>query len=266
LASKLSGPDLSGASLTRLVSPVPDLSGIQQFCFKNLVIFKILATSCRLLIINSCLSLSYLRMDPCHEKRTKKWQDVAGTSSKRGRSGKALAGCFPHPSHHPSHSSESEQDERELYERFAPEERQDHYALCYSKKTKQSTINENREAPVYEGSKQSRDPRFWSLFHSDWYRSIYLNKGEPMVETQWVNWDSMANKRHTIFNEIKATCDELEMTKMMSFKYDWNKEIICQFYDTLYFDADAQKLVWMSVGQKYDITIRGFACLLELEH
>jgi hypothetical protein len=56
------------------------------------------------------------------------------------------------------------------------------------------------------------------------------------------------------------------MTKMMSFKYDWNKEIICQFYDTLYFDADAQKLMWMSVGQKYDITIRGFACLLELEH
>jgi hypothetical protein len=39
------------------------------------------------------------------------------------------------------------------------------------------------------------------------------------METRWVNWDWMANKRHTIFNQIKATCDELEMTKMMSFKY-----------------------------------------------
>jgi hypothetical protein len=55
-----------------------------------------------------------------------------------------------------------------------------------------------------------------------------------MVETQWVNWDWMANKRHTNSNQIKATCDELEMTKMMSFKYE--------------------------------ITVRGFACLLGLEH
>jgi hypothetical protein len=75
----------------------------------------------------------------------------------------------------------------------------------------------------------------------------------------------MANKRHTIFNQIKATCDELEMTKMMSFNYDSNKEIIYQFYATLYFDAAAQKLLWMSARQKYDITIRGFAHLLGLE-
>jgi hypothetical protein len=27
-------------------------------------------------------------------------------------------------------------------------------------------------------------------------------------------------KRHTIFNQIKTTCDEWEMTKMMRFKYD----------------------------------------------
>jgi hypothetical protein len=76
----------------------------------------------------------------------------------------------------------------------------------------------------------------------------------------------MANKKHTIFNQIKTTCDELEMTKMISFKYDWNKEIICQFYATLYFDENAQKLVWMLAGQKYEITVRGFSRLLGLEH
>jgi hypothetical protein len=30
------------------------------------------------------------------------------------------------------------------------------------------------------------------------------------------------------------------MTKMMCFNYSWNKEIICQFYATFYFDADGQ--------------------------
>jgi hypothetical protein len=122
-------------------------------------------------------------------------------------------------------------------------------------KSKQSTINDNRKAPVYEGSKQFRDPHFWSLFHLDWHRSIYLHKKKPVVETQWVNWDKMASRRHTIFNQIKATCDALELTKIMSFKYDWNKEIIYQFYATFYFDADAQKLMWMTDGQRYEITV-----------
>jgi hypothetical protein len=101
---------------------------------------------------------------------------------------------------------------------------------------------------MYEGSKQSCDSRFWSLFHSDWYRSIYLHKLKPVVESQWVNWDWMASRRHSTFNKIKATCDELEMTKMMSFNYNWNKEIIYQFYSTLYFDADGQRLLWMTDG------------------
>jgi hypothetical protein len=29
----------------------------------------------------------------------------------------------------------------------------------------------------------------------------------------------MAARRHSAFNKIKATCDELKMTEMMSFKY-----------------------------------------------
>jgi hypothetical protein len=113
-----------------------------------------------------------------------------------------------------------------MFEWHTPIERSSYLALYYSKKTKQSTINENHEAHVYEGSKQSRDPRFWSLFHSDWYRSIYLHKLKPMVETHWVNWDWMATRRLSTFDKIKATYDELEMTKMMCLKYSWNREII----------------------------------------
>jgi hypothetical protein len=177
-------------------------------------------------------------MGPRHEKRTKHRQDEAGTS-KRGCSGKAPMTHGPqpppHPCHHPSHSSDEGEDDHEMLERHTPIEQSSHMAIRYSQKTKQSTINKNHEAPVYQGSKQSHDPRFWSLFHSDWYRSIYLHKKTPVVETQWVNWDWMATRRHSIFNQIKATCDELDITKMMSFKYNWNKEIICQFYDALYF-------------------------------
>jgi hypothetical protein len=186
-------------------------------------------------------------MYSCREKRSKQWQDVAG-SSKWGHSGKALAGRYPLSYRHPSHHSDEEEDEHELYERHAPVERHDHYAIRYSKKTKQGTINRNREAPVYESSQQSVDPRFWSLFHTDWYRSIYLHKKTPVVPTKEVNWDWRATKKNSIFNKIKATCDELEMTPMMSLKYDWNEELICQFYSTFCFDVAGQKLMWMTAG------------------
>jgi hypothetical protein len=69
----------------------------------------------------------------------------------------------------------------------------------------------------------------------------------------------MAARRHPVFNKIKATCDELEMAEVMCFKYDWNKEIIYQFYAILYFDADGQRLLWMTDGQWCVITIHEFA-------
>jgi hypothetical protein len=98
-------------------------------------------------------------MDPHHEKQTKQCQDVVGTS-KRGHSDKGLVGRHPiPPHHHPSHSSE-EEDDRELLKRQTPFEQSSHLAICYSKKSKQSTINDNHEAPIYEGNKQSCDPCF----------------------------------------------------------------------------------------------------------
>jgi hypothetical protein len=53
---------------------------------------------------------------------------------------------------------------------------------------------------------------------------------------------------------------------MMSFKYDWNKDDICQFYSTLYFDVDGQRLIWMTDRPQYEITRLQFDTLLVLEH
>jgi hypothetical protein len=87
-----------------------------------------------------------------------------------------------------------------------------------------------------------------------------------VVLTKEVNWAWLATKKNPSFDKIKATCDELEMTKMMSFKYDWNEEIISQFYATFYFDAKGQKIMWMTVGQQYEYTVHHFARMLGLEH
>jgi hypothetical protein len=71
---------------------------------------------------------------------------------------------------------------------------------------------------------------------------VYIPK-KSVVETKWVNWEWMTTRRNKYFNTIKKTCDQPELTNIMCYKYDWNKEVICQFYSTLYFDVDAHKLI-----------------------
>jgi hypothetical protein len=128
-------------------------------------------------------------MDACHEKRTKRGQDVAG-SSKWGCSSKSTVAHPPPPPrscHHLSHSSKEEDDDRELFKIHSPIERTNRIPQKYSKKTKQETINRLRGDPVYDSDQQSSDQRFWSHFHVDWYTSIYRYAKKPVVETKWVN-------------------------------------------------------------------------------
>jgi hypothetical protein len=71
-------------------------------------------------------------MDPHHEKRTKNKQYVARTSM-QGRSGRASVSRGPHPPphpcHHPSHSSDEGEDDCEMLERHAPNERSSHMVI-----------------------------------------------------------------------------------------------------------------------------------------
>jgi hypothetical protein len=211
---------------------------------------------------HSHISLSQAHGSP-REKHSKFGHDGA-ESSKRGRKTVLTRRPPPHLTHHPSHSSEEE--EPKALKIHAPKERTNRVIHRYSKKTKQDTINEACGAPVYSDTQQCIDQHFWSFFHADWHWSVYHHKKKPVVETKWVDWEWMETQRNPHLNQIKAACDQLEMTKMMSFKYDWNKEVIYQFYSTLYFDADGQKLIRMIDMCQYEITMRQFACLLGLEH
>jgi hypothetical protein len=95
---------------------------------------------------------------------------------------------------------------------------------------------------------------------------VYLPKLKLVVEAKRVNWEWMKNKRNRYFGDIKEACDTLELNNRMSFKYEWNNEIICQFYSTLFFDRDEQKLIWMTDKWKYEVSTWEFAILLGLEH
>jgi len=52
----------------------------------------------------------------------------------------------------------------------------------------------------------------------------------------------------------------------MGFKHSWNREIIAQFFATIYFGyvANERAMIWMTEGEKYHITYPTFASMFKV--
>ena len=45
----------------------------------------------------------------------------------------------------------------------------------------------------------------------------------------------MARKNNVVFDEVIAACEDKRIKHLIGFKHSWNKEIIAQFYATVFF-------------------------------
>ena len=73
----------------------------------------------------------------------------------------------------------------------------------------------------------------------------------------------MARKNNAIFNEVMAECANKRIKALMGFKHSWNKEIIAQFYTTVFFGHhDGERtMFWMTEEEKYQISFPDFVTL-----
>jgi hypothetical protein len=80
-------------------------------------------------------------------------------------------------------------------------------------------------------------------------------------EAQWVDWSHMAEQQDPIFNQVITACESLHIKRIMEFHYDWNIEVIAQFYATLFFEeaGSVRAMYWMTEGEWYHITYDNFA-------
>lgn len=70
----------------------------------------------------------------------------------------------------------------------------------------------------------------------------------------------MANKGNRDFDNIIEGCKERGVYDLMALQYDWNEEVICQFYSTLFIDPSTQGHIhWMTQGIHYDISMARFS-------
>jgi hypothetical protein len=71
------------------------------------------------------------------------------------------------------------------------------------------------------------------------------------------------NKDCQDFKDVIEMCDYHGLNKIMTFRYDWNDEVILQF-DSTFFHKNSTDITWMTNGTKCSITIGHFASILGL--
>ena len=66
----------------------------------------------------------------------------------------------------------------------------------------------------------------------------------------------MIRKNNAIFNEVIGACAEKRIRHLMGFRHGWNREIIAQFYATVFFrhHEGETAMLWMTEEERYQIT------------
>jgi hypothetical protein len=80
-------------------------------------------------------------------------------------------------------------------------------------------------------------------------------------EAQWVDWSHMVEKQDPIFNQVIAACESHHIKKLMGFHFDWNIDVIAQFYATLFTEEEGnvKAMHWITEGDWYHLTFDEFA-------
>jgi hypothetical protein len=110
------------------------------------------------------------------------------------------------------------------------------------------------------------DERFWTFFHQDWYRSVLYLKSSPVVKQQYVDIEYLRNKNDMHFNMILEACDLHGITDLLKFRYNWNQEIISEFYSTLFYDKKERIFMGMTNGRRFHVKLVQFAHILGLSY
>lgn len=141
-----------------------------------------------------------------------------------------------------------------------------HLSVSYSENTSQIVL-ERAKNPFRNKKDISIDYRFWDHFQLDFYSSRVLGhkvKQPPVVRMQYIDWRHMNKSEDLVIKRVVTDCEKLGLDTLMKFKYDWNTEVICQFFATYYFDGANDTIHWLTEGVCYKIDFVSFARLLAL--
>jgi hypothetical protein len=106
------------------------------------------------------------------------------------------------------------------------------------------------------------DIRFWLKFNVDWYESVILSKENLTIDMKSIKWDNLRSLNIPAVNETINICHAKGMTNIMGLNYDWNEEVIAQFYANLYIRREIKTFHWILQGKPLSVTYDRFAQIL----
>jgi hypothetical protein len=92
---------------------------------------------------------------------------------------------------------------------------------------------------------------------------VLYPKSSLVIKQQYVDIEYMRNK-DMHFNRILEACDLHGITDLLQFRYNWNLEIISEFYSTIFYDKKEMIFMWMTNGRRFHVKLAQFAQILGL--
>ena len=122
----------------------------------------------------------------------------------------------------------------------------------------------------FEESDEFEDIRFHHPIQVVYCIEVTLKrKKNPILPQKYVNWRACRELGEQPLNQALATLDNLGLRDIMQFRYDWNKEVIGQFYATLWYNSeqvgedDYKRYLNFSIeGATYKCSYKRFARIL----
>jgi hypothetical protein len=87
-----------------------------------------------------------------------------------------------------------------------------------------------------------------------------MDRRRVVSEAQWIDWRHMKEGQDPIYDQVIAVCESHHLKILMGIHYDWNVEVMAQFYVTLYIEegCGARRMHWMTEGDQCHISYNDF--------
>ena len=72
----------------------------------------------------------------------------------------------------------------------------------------------------------------------------------------------MKGKNEPQFNKVIKACELFGLTDIMSFRYNWNEEVLAQFHPTFFYSIYTDEMHWMTEGRHYRVDFMTFSRIL----
>jgi hypothetical protein len=111
-----------------------------------------------------------------------------------------------------------------------------YHVTSYRGKETIKQVKRLRKIDPRSHQRNSSDYRFHTQFQQDLYKTVIMERRRIVSEAQWVDCHHMEEQQDLIYNQVITACENHHIKKLMCVHYDWNIEVIAQFYATLFIE------------------------------